>query len=297
MATSNVIAIHKDDETLLKHAAGRIVFWTNSGDVTVDAFSKALIEAGSFAVAPDAPSALVALHRAVENVAKTLGHLDVHHKGRGEWAIVSNPREVDDLQTGKALVYAVRVSAKVVYTGDDKNRVASIEVSEGEGAQLIRDAFDAAKGLLAPSDIGSWLCEKLTKLDAVPLRGSGGVYFLPHPSVVKCEKITSAIKASTRHTVSAIPAMRTADAIDAILQAVTADTQATCDKIAADVADGSLGAKALASREKVAAELLERSERYEGILGKRLDALRDAIGLTRAAVATALLAAASAEGE
>ncbi len=285
----SVIAIDAQDE-INQRACGRITMWSLGGDVTVGALTEALKRAGSAALPPDEPSALVALHRAVEGVAKTLGHLDVHHLGRGEWAIVGSASERQaesaDASVQRQLVYSIECTAKVVREGDSER----LEI-QGRGEEQIRAAYNAAKTCLAPSDIGTWLTEKAAKLDAVALRDRGGVYFVPKPTVHKWEHIIAALKACSRHAVHVIPAMRSADAVEAILAAVTDDTRTACGRIVADIGDGTLGTKALGNREKVTAELLDRVERYEELLGARLDALRSVLDETRAAVATAKLAA------
>ena len=77
------------------------------------------------------------------------------------------------------------------------------------------------------------------------------------------------------------------EAVDAILAAITAETRSECDKMAAEIATAGLGKRALETREEATAGLLGRLERYEGLLGTRLDELRAAIDETRNAVAMA----------
>jgi len=281
-----VIAIDPQNE-IDKRACGRIVMWSNQGDVTSSALAAALIAATSHALPPEEPSALVALHRAVDAVAKTLGHLDVHHKARGSWAIVSKPTEVE-VDGKKTLQYPIACEAKVER---DKAGVETLTI-EGQGAEQIRAAYEVARHTLAPSDIGTWLCDKLTALKAVALRDRGGVYFLPQFSVDKWNKIVKALQACSKHRVHVIPAMRSSDAAEAILASLTDATRQACNKIADDIADGDMGERALANREKETASLLERVAAYEGLLGGKLDELRAVIDETRAAVATAALATA-----
>ena len=273
-----------------KAACGRIVMWSMQGDITVDSLTKALEATGSKAIAPEAPSALVALHRAVDAVAKALGRLEVHHVGRGEWAIVGKPEEKDGVQ--RQLVYPIDCTAKLIRPEGGGEEYLEIT---GRGEDQIRAAYEVAKGVLAPSDIGTWLTEKAAKLGAIALRDRGGVYFLPQPQVWKWDLIARALKICSKHSVHAIPAMRSQDAVEAIMSALTADTQSACDKIAADIGDGTLGSKALANRQKVAAELLDRVTQYESLLGGKLDELRAAIADTQSAVATAALAAAASD--
>jgi len=284
----SVIAVDLDAE-VNKRACGRITMWSLNGDVTVEALTKALEIVESKALPPEAPSALVALNRAVETVAKAMGHLDKHHLGRGEWAIVGKgetEKGLDGVQ--RKLVYDIECTAKIVREGDTER----LEIA-GKGEDQIRAAYDIAKATLAPADIGTWLCDKLTQLGALALRDRGGVYFVPQPQVWKWDRIIAALKKCSKHVVNIIPAMRSQDAVDAILTSLTADTRAECDKIVADIGDGELGTKALATREKTAADLLARVSQYEELLGTKLDALRAVLDETKNAVAVAALATAS----
>lgn len=289
--SNKIIAIQTDDQ-IQKSACGLITMWSCSGEVTVERLTTALDTAGSKAVAPDAPSALVALNRAVAGVAKELGHLDVHHKARGEWAIVGKGLETTDAEGKKIMAYPISCTAKVEKGTDGAEDVLTIE---GQGANKIREAYHRAKGLLAPSDIGNWLCEKVAKLGGVALRDRGGVYFVPRGEPTrKWNLIAAALKACSKHRVHVIYSMKSADAVEAILAALTADTNDVCAKINEDIAK--LGEKGLKNREAEVADRFALIDVYEGLLGQKLDDLRAAAESTRAAIATARLALSNDDG-
>lgn len=288
--TNNIIAVNTDDE-IQKRACGLITMWSCTGEVTCEALAAALTAAESHALPPEPPSALVALNRAVAAVAKELGHLDVHHKGRGEWAIVGNGLETTDAAGAKIMAYPISCTAKVE---KGKNGAEDVLTIEGEGADKIRAAYAYAKGQLAPADIGTWLCSKVVKLGGVPLRDRGGVYFIPRGTpTTKWNKIAAALKKCSKHRVHTIYSMKSADAVEAILAALTADTQDVCTKINEDVAK--LGEKGLKNREAEVSELFGRVDLYESLLGEKLDDLRSAVESTRAAIATARLALVSSD--
>ena len=261
---------------------GSIIFWSLSREpVSLPALVSALSVAGSSATPPEQPSDIVALHRAALATSKVL-KLELHGRERGRWALVGKPSMEDDPEDPGAsrLAYPVEAEAELldgalVLKGDDRFR------------DLLRAEYSLARDQIASQDIGAWLCRKLSALSAVSLRPSGGFYFLPRPEVEKWEKLSGALKACSRHSVFAIPAMRSSDAVDAILQALTSDTQQACDKIAGEI--GAVGKRALESRQLETANLLERTMKYESLLGTRLDSLRKAIEETRGAVATAML--------
>jgi hypothetical protein len=272
---AQIIAIH--DDTLDANSVGRIVFWTMSGSVRHERLVDALSEAGSAFKAPEEPSNVVALHRAVNEVARVSGG-EAHQRKRGSWAIVGKVRE----ETGE-LRYPIHVTASI--EGD----------TVVTDSQQVRDAFDVARYQIAPQDISNWLCRCLDKLGAVSLRDSGGFYFVPNDKTADWAKVTTALKSASSHTIHSVPAMRSAEAVDAILGAITSATQAACDKISTDLQGDGLGRRALETRQRETAEILERVSRYEELLGLKLDALREATANVRAGVATAMLALAGDE--
>lgn len=274
---AEVIALH-DDHDLHAKACGKITFWTLKGDAALDPLVAALDDLAPWAVAPDAPSPQVALHRAVVAVAReTLG--EVQSIRRGLWSIVGKPREEQD-----TIVYDVRMTARL--GGADL-------VLEGPGSERIREQFELAKASLSPADVSAYFTRRLEKLGAVALRESGGFYFVPRDVSDRWDGMAEAVRRTTGHTIHAIPALRSKDAIDTILGAITQATETACEQIAGDVASDTLGRRALETRQKETQELLDRVARYEGLLGMKLDQLREATQGVRAAIATAILSLAN----
>jgi hypothetical protein len=303
----NVIAI--DDKEINARSVGRLVLWSlTGGDVSLAALVAALDAEGSKANPPPPVTAKVALHRAIDVVAKELGceamlltakQVETDEAGkpkgyqrkRGDWAIVRAPKQRTG-ETGEEVAYPIVASARI--EGD------AISVSAGtafEVEERLRQTFGAARAVLAPADIGHWLCDKLRALDAVPVKENGGVYFLPKGNVERWEKLVAALGKASGHKVFAIPSMRTQDAVEAILAAITAETRGECEKMAEEIATAGLGKRALETRETATGELLGRLERYEGLLGARLDDLRAAIEETRSAVTVAKMALGSDDNE
>lgn len=283
-----VIAIH-DPEPFLKHAVGSIAFWSLSKDpIQLSALVAALKEENSPALPPEPPSDIVALHRACVVVSKIL-KLDLHGRERGKWALVGRPTTEDDPDRPgeKQLAYPVEATAELRENGD-------LEMTGSDRFfELMNDEYRLQRGVISSQDIGSWLCKKLAALDAVSLRPTGGFYFLPQHQVAKWEKLTRALKKVSKHSVFGLPAMKSAGAVEAILQAITNDTEAQLQKIDEDIPTA--GKRMLENREKETAALLERATKYESLLGMKLDGLKEVLEKTRQAVATAMLMASSGE--
>ena len=270
-----VIAL--DDAEIDKRSCGRITFWDLSGDVDLNALVAAL---GDAVKAPENPTPKVSLHRAVDECARR-HDLEVRHRGTGMWDIVGEP-----VEDSRQLVYPIETSARLMTEADGIGEEVGVSAVGQYSSEVFAD-YSKARGVLATTDIGNWLCDTLTKLGGVPLRDRGGVYFVPQDRVASWERVTTALQTCSLHRVHRVPAMRSQDAVEAILAAVTADTKKACDTIVGEIGDGSIGKRALETREEKTAELLERLDRYEGLLGTRLDELRAAIEKTRGAVAMA----------
>ena len=202
---------------------------------------------------------------------------EAHQRKRGSWAIVGKGHEETSETGSQEMVYPVHVTAEFV--------AGVLETS----SQQVRDAYDAARYQIAPQDVSVWLCKVLDSLGAIALRDSGGFYFLPSDKTEDWRKVTSALKSCSSHTVHAVPAMRSTEAVDAILGAITNATNAACEKIEESIQGAGLGRRALESRQRETVAILERVVKYEELLGLKLDALREATSNVRAGVAAAML--------
>jgi hypothetical protein len=284
-AATNLIAIQ--DHEINKQAVGRIVFWQLAGSVNRTRLAETLHNASTAATPPEEVSPGVAVHRAVETVARANSG-EARQLTRGVWAIVGKGEAQETGTTLGSIAYAVKSKARVA-------PLPSGIAVEGEHEAALVNAFAEAKAALSPQDVSVWLTKQLELLGAVALRETGGFYFVPQDVIFAWEEIATAVKLASSHKLYAVPALKSQDALDAILGAVTLDTQAACAEASRDL--GTLGKRGLATREGELSALVQRASRYEAILGKKLDTLRVAIEETRASVATAMFALGSEESE
>lgn len=285
MAAAQVFTI--EDKDLDERAFGRFVFWSLSGDVKRAVLAAKLTEFEAGVESPDEPSNIVALHRACEFVARA-EKAEAQQPKRGQWLIVAKPQTDEEK---KKLTYDINVSAHV----DKETKAVIVEGNEALKARVL-ERYEIEKGMLAPADISYWLCKRLEKMAAVGMKSSGGLYFVPKPSVESWLKITGALKKASRHDIHAIPAMRGADAVEAILSAITTDTREACEKISEEL-KGITTQRGLETKEGVARGLVERVEKYEELLGMKLTELRDAVENASAAIAAASMTLSAKEGD
>jgi len=271
--------------------AGVISYWKLNGPVALDKLTAAWGKLGLDPKSlPAAPAPETALRRAVAELGGRRRLIRPLAK-RGAWAIV------DERVHGEKHLDYTEV-ARVFW----KNNGIDFELADFDLRHKIRGAFDRTRDELAGEDVSTWLVRRAEAVQAVSLRDAGGVYFIPRQHADYWRKVAMAVEiASKDHHVYKIPAMNNADAVAAILDAVTTEAAAATKAMQAELAkvgEEALGKRALNSRGSACVRLLAKIETYEGLLGIRMDAIKTNVESLRADVASAaLLAQAEADAE
>lgn len=280
--------------------AGAVVYWSLRGTLEVGA----LADAWAAAELPEdlllgAPTPDAALSRAVRTLATPRTLVRPLDKRKG-YAVVRERAVGDDVD--HIVVFSARLDAagrpEFQLPGGSWARLGSVAFGD-TGAlkqiQAVQAAYDQALGECAPEDVGGWLVRLAYKyLDGVCLKDTGGLYYVPPASVPGWEKVKLAVKAVSSHKLAQIDALRTDDVVDAVLDAVEAEAAATVERTFAELADD-MGARALRTRVRQAEDVLAKVGRYEGLLGVRLEKIRERVGECQAAVSAALLRAEAGE--
>lgn len=268
--------------------AGAISYWRLSGNVALAALTTAWRAQGlDESILPSEPGDEVALGRAVRELQGKRRLVRPLAK-RGAWVV--KDEEVtpagDDVRHVRVAVVKFENGSAAIEPGE-----APFETYDSVAAQ-IRDGFRKARIELAPEDISGWLIKLAKDRSSVSLRDSGGIYFVPRTAVEFWRKAVSAIQSVGAHRIFQIPALKNDEAIDAILDAVTAETSAAVAEIEAELikeGDDALGARALKTRGEICGSLLDKVAAYEELLGVKLTALVSKIEDLRAGVAAAAL--------
>lgn len=273
--------------------AGAIVWWRLSGRVDYDTFIAAWQTAGlALDDAPSSCSATTALRRACEDLRQK--RMLVRPLGRdGGFAIVSE-RVVGGTESLKHDVLAT-----ITLDGVGRPKVESGPAASLIQFRTIEDAikasFDVHMTALDSADFSSWLTRLMPKLDAVGLRDQGGVYFVPSYAVAKVAAAVTVLRAVTNHVVNRVPAMRSDDAVNAILDAVMQEAQAEATHLEEALEAGKLGERGLENRVLRCNAMDEKVTRYEALLGRKLEGLRDRLETIRANLTVAVLKSTSKE--
>lgn len=276
------IALPKENENI----AGAIVYWRLSGEVNGTDFKTALIEQGLEDHLLNMPSPHRALRRAMQEYAS--GSLFIRkHKGANVLF-----RQEDNDGTAECQVIA---EARLTVGGQPKiavKRAITPDLEKDLTSRYWHHVFHATT-----TDISSWLIGQAAACDALSLRESGGIYFVPRHKITEWEARVAAVHTTTDCKIHNIPAMRCEDAIDTIFEALTDECETLTNQVQEDVDSEELGERALRTRVGQAKTMLEKLSRYEGLLGGRIDSIREQVEEQQAnAVQAALAASASAAG-
>jgi hypothetical protein len=272
--------------------AGMTTWWSLEGTVDMTKLAKAWEAEGlDPEQLPSLPPAQRTLYRAMKKFqAKRL--LCRPLRGEKGYALVDETAQENDLD------YAVGLRAFIEQTGtteDGKKTFhARFEPADHKLAAAVHATFLTLSNVIPAPDFGAWLSETVRSCDAVTLRESGGIYFVPRHALGKWRAVCRAIRAATNHTVSGMPAMPADETVLAIIDAVTNEAERAAAEIDEDVEKG-VGKRALETRVTNVSKVEAKLARYEEIVGQRLEAVRARLDGVRAALSTAIMTASKEE--
>lgn len=241
---------------------------------------------------PKPPSPAVALRRAMHALrddarflVRPLGH------GRG-FALVRESVTDGKLSHLTFLSAALNKVGQLVVTAENLDPMG--EGYQRRAAQL-QTAFDVQQDALSTEDVSAWLTRYMPKLDAVGLRDTGGVYFVPQGSVNQLEQVGRAFRVASAHLIHRVPAMRSQDAVAAILDALEQEASNEAQRMEGELTEDTLGERGLRNRVNQCDALEQKLTRYEELLDGSLGGIRGRLAELRAGLAAAALLAMASE--
>lgn len=265
MATGNIVAVDLPSEV-----TGCVLFWRLSGDVDLGQLIQAWGNKGlDSKLLPEVPSVRIAFSRAVKIVESR--HRIVRKGPNGTVFVVD---EVPTIVEGESQVelqvnyqYGVNPTTGVMFgilPKGSKGDQGQCEVMGG----MIQVEFDRLRSSLATVDTSNWLVRLAGAMSGVPLRDRGGVYFIPREAVAQLRAVKAALtEAGAKHCLYEIPAMHSAEAVSAVLDAVTVEANDFMTEIENAVNSGDIGRKSAVTRGGELAELKSKVEAYSKLLG------------------------------
>lgn len=272
--------------------AGAVVYWRLSGGLDPVELATRWVDADlSEKLLPATPTPVLALGRAMRTL-KERRLLVRPLETRSERALV---RERAVVRNGtnpvRDLTYSEELRAKLSPVGG-----IEVEPADHPKAEALRSAYSNALATLSPHDVGGWLVDVVRAWDGVALRDSGGVYYLPPSGAGLWQRARGAIGLASSHVLHTIPALKTADAVAALLDSISAEAASEAEALAEDIGAtddaGALpGPRALRTRLARCGAVEAKVARYEALLGGGLDAMRERLDSLRAMLSAAILTA------
>lgn len=260
--------------------AGAIAWWRLSGNVDVEKLRETWAEAGlSEKMMPSEATPLRAMRRALTEMSSK--HRLVRNFG-AVWALVDERVKDDEPE------YTQMLRAKIK---EDQALEVLLAREQGLGDRL-REGYERHLGMLTQDDISVWLgSEVMPRLKAVPLRDTGGVYFLPRAELYEWREIAGALGKVSAHSLYEVPALKTDEAVTAVMDSLRREAETEITAIQRELDGGDLGGRALQTRGKRCEAMAAKLGAYEELLGKEVEGLRDRIqGLSAGVAAAALVA-------
>lgn len=192
-------------------------------------------------------------------------------KGRDGYSIVKEDKRV------KINDYDTLVSAVV-----DPNGKVSVEC----GWNTVRESDLQAKvnhfrRVLPGGSVALVLVGLLEKLQAVTLKRTGGLYFVPHARLADWEAIAAVVERAScdesRNAVTVQSIEMGYGTLRDVRESIIAEVTASASQIEAELAEGFKDEAAAARRLISAAALREKTQYYESILGETLAVCHEAV--------------------
>ncbi len=269
-------------------STGSVTFWVLSGVIEFGKLEAAWRSRGlDVALLPPRTSPKTALRRAMDALVTGQGSMVKNGSEQG-WL----GHFVRGKDTGKT-AYTLEVEACLAANPHHEPQLRSADggnVDEGI-ADVIVLGYMRELRTIHHHDLSSWMVASLRRANSVSLRESGGLYFLPAgPGLDEWRAMADVLAEATHCRIFEIPAMASKMAAQAVLEALTREVREYVEGI--DEQLGKVGSRALATRKTELAAYAGKLAVFEGVIGEKLDALREQILAVDAKVAHAALAAA-----
>ncbi|MEN6547394.1 MAG: DUF6744 family protein, partial [Armatimonadia bacterium] len=187
---------------------------------------------------------------------------------------------------GEKLEYAQRLTVQV-----DDDGILAFEPAEHPQREKVTAGYIGHQITLSPNDISGMLLRFCEGHDSVPLRVRGGFYFLPPAGVERFRRAAAVLRQVSGHALYEVPAMKSSEAVTAILAAVQHEAEAEAEAMVAILDSGDAGARALRSQSKRCERAETKLARYEELLGQRLPELQARLSTLRSRLTEAALVA------
>lgn len=206
-------------------AAGAMVWWELSGPVLLEDMKEALEAEGWDETATPEPASLaLALGRAAGAALASKRQLLRPLSKRGSWEIVQESVVSEDDDYVGDVVEGCQYKSVLKGWVEDG---AIVLRGDPEMAAKVRALVPNYQATIEVTDFSSWLLDQAAACHAVALRSRGGFYFIPKERLDRWQAVKRVTRACSGHSLREISAMRTEEAVEAIMSAVTREVVAS----------------------------------------------------------------------
>ena len=159
-------------------------------------------------------------------------------------------------------------------------------------APELRARYQDECGFVTAAKLGGALVKACRGLGGIPLRPRGGFYWIPEENMDRWRAVAKVAEDS--HSGNTISVMRTTadeESVDAICDALIHEVETNLSQIEEKLDSGDLGERALTTQKLEVTQLDAQVRKFEKILGRTLDSLRDHVEVVEAHATMAVLAA------
>lgn len=273
-------------EAKVIHVSGAVVFWRTGPSRRDDL--KALDRLGLGRYVPEVRTPKAILHDALRSIYADAKTLVRPLAKRAAFTVVSEKRGKDENDYTTKLGVEITDDGLVLTPPDD--------VEEGR----IAEQYALRAGYVSGQAVTQALVGIMQSLSGIPLRPSGGVYWIPSASLDRwaeiCGIFEGAAVAAGDTKVYVMRTAKDADAMRAIRDGVIGDLESQAARIAEEISGGQLGERALKSRIEEGQQLLDLLATYEEILDDGLEEVKTKIATVQQAAAEGMIRAAGLAG-
>jgi hypothetical protein len=265
---SEIIAIQDDS---MSNIAGALVWWELRGNLPLEELAEAVALQGL-------PAAWLPTAARMETVARRAGQACIEHNRqllrplgkRGHFDFVTESIESESEKAGSTAKLHYQANVRVL-VDDQSIHVEPATSSDVALAKRIASAVEAYTDLLVPGDVSTWLIWVLEhRVFGVSLRQRGGFYFVPAGEPLETwRKVARCIASCSEHVCSSMSAVRSDDAVAAILKAVRDEADEKLKELEAYM-DGPVSTRGINAWTRSIATLQRKLERYSDLLGVEL---------------------------
>jgi hypothetical protein len=260
--------------------AGCITWWRLSGGLDLEALRKAwAMRALDHAWLPGVPGFPSALRRAVSEMRGP--HRLVRSMKNGALAVV------DEREVGGILYFSTVLTVQLDKVG---RPVFGCE-SELANETQVRLDFARFQNELIQADVSPWLCGLMDRIEAIALRETGGIYFVPRYRLRVWRDIVEALREASPHHVAQVPALSSREATAAVLDALAQEARRAMENMRREMAEGDLKSRALQNRIAATNEQQRKIAAYGDLFGEQLTAVHAALDELRAELTVAMVRA------